>query len=144
MTASAAGSTPGGSAGRQANQGLGQVHPLSVWPITGLEVTFPPSQKLHIMRRGTKIPRLGVSRLTSAGQSSLHLYNGGAVFEHCTVSWVLFVFIKLLKTPTVYVIHFRMHLAPETLVKKKKGVGAFRRSIGAEAEPIFVVRDAGW
>ena len=62
-----------------------------------------------------------MSRLTSAGQSSLHLYNGGAVFERCTVSGVPFVFIKLLKThPPVYVILFGTHLAPESVENRGK------------------------
>jgi len=59
---------------------------------------LPPSRKLHKRQRGTEIPRLGLSKQTSTGQSSLHLRNGGAVFEHCAVSRVLFVFIKSLKT----------------------------------------------
>ena len=64
------------------------------------------SQKLHIRQRGTEILRLGLSKETSTGQSSLHLDNGGVVFEHCTVSWVLFVFIKSLKThPRLSLIH---------------------------------------
>jgi len=37
---------------------------------------------------------LSRSKQTGAGRSSLHLYNGGAVFEHCTGSGVPFLIIS--------------------------------------------------
>ena len=57
-----------------------------------------PTLKLHKRRRVTQIRWLSQSKQTGAGRSSLHLYNGGAVFEYCTESGVLFLIIKLLKT----------------------------------------------
>jgi len=91
-----------GSAGRSVTRGC-----LCCWQCArkkrGLanhraRADLPPSQKLHKRRRGTEIPWLGLSKQTSAGLSSLHLQNGGAIFEHCTESRVSFVFIKSLKT----------------------------------------------